>query len=215
MFKIGGPMSLQISGEMLSMLAITTMVGWLGSHALAAYQVLTQYFFLVIIPIFALSQAASILIGHACGSEQMGEIKTLGSSSLNVSLLISIIVGTVFILFPKILASLYFDVTKPENAEIVSLIIVLFAISAFTLLLDTVKNVITGALRGLFDSKFPMFVGLSTIWLIGIPLSYLFAFTLHFGVIGIAMGSAVGMLIGAIIILYRWNVMSKQAMSPA
>jgi Na+-driven multidrug efflux pump len=35
-----------------------------------------------------------------------------------------------------------------------------------------------------------------------------FAFTFGFGVIGIAMGSAIGMLVGAIIILYRWYRLS-------
>lgn len=205
MFKVGGPISLQISGEMLSVLAGAAMVGWLGTEALAAYQIFMQYFFLAIIPIFALAHATGILIGQACGSEQREEIKKLGSSSLHVTLLISLIVGALFILFPKILASLYLDVAQPENTEIVRLVTILFAIGAFTVLLDGIKNVMTGALRGLLDSKFPMLIGLFTIWVIGIPLSYLFAFTFNFGVIGVAIGSMIGMFLSAVIILYRWK----------
>lgn len=210
MFKVGWPISTQISGEMLSFFVNASMVGWLGVTALSAYQVTVQCLFVVLIPMFSLAGASGILVGQACGSKNFHEIKRLGYASMGVTLAISIFVALVFLLFPQRLASLYLDVHNPANADTVHLIMSLFAITAFSLIVDGIRNVLTGSLRGLLDTKYPMFVGLSLLWLVGIPLSYLFAFHLHFGVIGIAMGSAVSMTIGTIILLRRWHNMCKK-----
>jgi len=205
MMKVGWPISIQITGEMFSFFVSTAIVGWLGVQALAASQVNTQYFLLVLIPIFVLSQASGILVGHACGSKQWGELKKIGSSSLYLVTGISVFVGIIFIGFPKTLASLYLDVNAPENATTVRLIELVLMVSTLTVLFDAIKNVMTGALRGLLDSKFPMFVGLATIWLLGLPLGYFLAFKLNFGLIGMAIGSAIGMFVGAVILIYRWR----------
>lgn len=210
MFHIGWPISVQVGGEMLSVFACAAMVGWLGTNSLAAYQVVSQYFFLIIVPIFSLSQASGILVGQAKGGQQFDKIKKLGHVSVYLALLLGSIAALMFLLFPRWLAAFYFDVHNPIYATTLHLVILLFAVTAFNLLLDAVRNVITGALRGLFDTKFPMMVGLIVIWLIGIPLGYVMAFQWHWGVVGISLGSGIGVLLGAIVVLYRWHILCKQ-----
>lgn len=209
-FKVSWPISLQIGGEMLSFFAASTMVGWLGVRSLAAYQVVGQYLFLIVVPLFAVSQASSILIGQACGSKQFHEIKRIGMVCIGVALMLTVIVAVVFISAPKFLASLYLDVHKISNAETVHWIVLLFMVVAFSQIFDAVRNVTTGALRGLFDTRFPMWAGLFVIWIIGIPLAYCFGFILHWGVVGISAGSAIGMLVGAVAVFIRWHIMSRK-----
>ncbi len=67
-FKFSWPITLQISSEMISLFVTAAMMGWLGVQALAAYQVVTQYLFVFLIPVFALSQATGVLVGQACGA---------------------------------------------------------------------------------------------------------------------------------------------------
>lgn len=208
LFKTAWPISLQINGEMFSFLISATFIGWLGTESLAAYQVLLQYNFLIVIPIFALSQASGILIGQAYGSKKFMDIRKLGLGSLRISVVITLIAAMILILFPKMLASVYLDVNNPANAATVHLIILLFLILAFAQFLDGIRNVLTGALRGQLDTRFPMIIGLVSLWLIGMPLGYLFAFPLHGGVIGIISGWTVGILIGTIVLTYRWHRMS-------
>jgi|GEM_PF-5292290 len=43
-----------------------------------------------------------------------------------------------------------------------------------------------------------------------LPLGYLFAFTLHWDVIGLRLGGNVGMLVGALVLYWRWKVMSAR-----
>lgn len=209
MAKIGGHISLQVGGEMLSLIALASMVGWLGADALAGYQVVTQYLFLVLIPIFAISQAVGILAGQICGEKQFSSLKHLGFESVRLILTISFMIALIFWLFPKSLASFYFDVNLPANAKTLNLSIMMFSVMAFSLVFSSIKNVLTGALRGLLDSRFPMMIGLGVIWLVGIPLSYFLAFVLNLGVIGVVMGSATAMLIDAIVLWFRWNKIVK------
>jgi MATE family multidrug resistance protein len=205
MLTIGWPISFQICSEMFSFLVSTTMVGWLGLNSLAAYQVTIQYIILLLIPIFALSQASGILISHTAGEKKFAEIKILGKVSLAITFIITSMVAGLFLLFPEKLASLYLHTQDAKNPTIIHLIILLFAISAATQLFDGFRNVLTGMLRGLFDTRFPMYVGILSIWLLGIPLGYFLAFTLHLGVIGISLGYAGGMMIGALILIKRWR----------
>lgn len=205
MFKIGWPISVQMGGEMLSLLANATMVGWLGTTALGAFQVVNQYSFLILIPIFSLSQASGILIGHACGAKKFHEVKKMGYASLMLTLMITSCVAFLFLFFPTWLARFYINVDDPHQATTVHLIILLFAVIAFSQIVDGIRNVLVGILRGLLDTKFPMYTGLLVIWGIGIPLSYYLAFVLHWGVVGIALGGLFGVSIGAAAMLYRWH----------
>ncbi len=209
MFKIGWPMSLQMTIEMLSFFAVAMMVGWIGANALAAIQVVNQYLFLTIVPVFALSQACGITVGQARGAGNMHEIKNLGYAGLRIALIWASVAALAFILFPKLLASFYFNVADPANALILHWVIWLFVIAAFSQIFDAVRNIFTGALRGLFDTRFPMYIGFISIWLIGVPLSYVYAFVFHWGIFGIAFGSFTGMLAGALIITYRWRVLTS------
>ncbi len=210
LLKVSWPISLQISGEMLSFFATSTIIGWLGVYDLAAYQVVLQYLLLIIIPIFALSQASGILVGQARGAGKLNELKPLGYLSLAIAVTVSVITGLGFILFPQHLTALYLNPHDPANAGIVRLLPSLFAVVALVLLCDAVRNTMTGALRGLFDTKFPMFIGLIMIWVVGLPLGYVLGFILHFGVVGIASGTAIGVFMGAVIVLYRWYVLSNK-----
>lgn len=210
MLQIGWPISFQVCSEMLSLLVSTAMVGWLGTKSLAAYQVVIQYFMLVLIPVFALAQASGILISNARGGNNYHEIKNMGQASILFALIMALSVALLFLLLPRQLASLYLNVKDPGNAEIVHLIMLLFVVTAFSQLFDGIRNVFTGMLRGLFDTQYPMFVSILAIWLIGIPLSYLFAFTFHVGVVGVTLGFVCGLIVGLLLLMKRWYKLTQK-----
>lgn len=208
MFKVGWPISVQMSGEVMSLFVTGIMVGWLGTHALAAYQIANQYYFLAVIPLFSFSQASGILVGQANGAKKFHEIKILGYASIAVVLTVNTIVALLFLGIPKILASAYINIHDPANTQVLHYAVLVFSILAFSQIFDGVRNILIGVTRGLFDTKFPMIMGLIVIWVIGMPLAYLFAFIFHWGLAGIVTGGLVSMIIGASIMLYRWHTLS-------
>jgi MATE family multidrug resistance protein len=97
MFKIGWPICVQMGGEMLSFFVSGIMIGWLGITALAAFQIVNQYYFLLIVPVFSLSQASGILVGQACGAKQFHDIKKLSHASIIIVLVIGLIFSAAFL----------------------------------------------------------------------------------------------------------------------
>lgn len=208
MLKVGWPICLQMSGEMFSFFASAAMIGWLGATSLAAFQVINQYLFLIVIPLFALAQASGVLIGQAYGSKNYYLIKQTGIASIIFSLIVTSVIAIVFLTVPRMLAMPYLNVSDPHNVETLQFISSLFTVVAVMQIFDGIRNVLTGSLRGLLDTKYPMYVGLISLWIVGIPCSYLFAFTFNMGVVGVALGSTCGMLLGAVLLVHRWNTIS-------
>ncbi len=210
MLTMGWPICVQIGGEMLSLFFTAAMVGWLGINSLAAYQIISQYSFLIIVPLFSLSQATGILVGQSFGEKNITKLNKIGHAGVIFSCSLSLVIALIFIGFPKQLAALYLNINDPKNFTTLHLVSMLFFICAFQQLFDGVRNVLTGALRGLFDTKFPMIIGLLTIWIIGIPLGYALAFHFSFGVTGILIGSTVGMLLGMAVLIFRWHKLNRK-----
>ena len=204
LFHIGWPMSAQFGGELMSFFVVSIMVGWLGSAALAAAQITQQVVFLCVVPMFAIAEATGILVSHSVGAKQYHEIKHIWQVCIGFTLLVTIGLGLIFILFPKWLTSFYVDIHIPVNADVVHLTVWLFVILAFVLIFDSVRNVASGALRGLYDTRFAMITGIVVTWVVGLPIGYALAFPGHLSVIGFRLARAFAMLIGAVLVVWWW-----------
>ena len=71
----------------------------------------------------------------------------------------------------------------------------LLIVAAVFQLFDGVQAVATGVLRGLGDTRTPMFWNLAGHWFVGLPLGYALCFTLGLGVVGLWWGLSSGLII--------------------
>lgn len=213
-FSIGWPMSLQFGGELGAFFVMTMMIGWLGTNALVVSQVTQQWMFLVVVPIFAMAEASGILVGQAVGAKDFTELNIINRASLFLALGLIGILDVGFIFFPHFFASFYMNSQDQHNPQLMELIQPMFALMAAALLFNSMRDVISGSLRGLFDTKFPMRVGLLIMWGLVLPLGYWFAFTLHWGVLGFRSGGNIGLLIGALILYRRWVFKTRYTFAP-
>ncbi len=79
-----------------------------------------------------------------------------------------------------------------------------------SMLFDTIRNILTGALRGTFDTRYhDNRIGCNMAGLV-----YLRATCLRLGAglgaLGIMLGTVVGMVLGSMILLVRWKRMSME-----
>ncbi len=72
-------------------------------------------------------------------------------------------------------------------------------------LFDGLQVVTTGALRGLGDTRTPMFANLVGHWLIALPIAAVSGFTLGFGVVGLWIGLCVGLILVGLFLLSAWR----------
>jgi len=202
--KIGWPVSLQVGSELIALFVTSILAGWLGEDALAARQVIGQYQFLLIVPMFGVSQAVGVLIGQARGQKQPHLFRMIALVSVAIGAISMALVAVVFWSVPELLASLYLDINAASNRPILHLIVLLFMVASFSLFFDSIRNITAGALRGLYDTQFSFAMSVLMMWCIGLPLSYWLAFPMHMGVVGLSIGFAVGVFLGSIALVWRW-----------
>jgi MATE family multidrug resistance protein len=209
--KLGFPIMVQLGGELGFMLMLTVWMGWLGSVPLAATHIINEYGFMVIVPLFGLSQAAGILIARAFGQQDRAEVHRLGVVNIGLVLMAVCVVVLCYLVFPSQLASVFVHqghgVLGTQTLHLAESLFVVFAAVQF---FDGFRIVIAGMLRGLFESLFPMAASLSVMWLICAPLGYYLAFHKHLGPQGILYGCIVGYALGAIALIWRWFWKMKQ-----
>lgn len=209
LFHIGWPISFQYGSELLSFTAITFLMGSFGRDVLAAQQVSLQCALVAVMFPFAISQASAVLVGHAYGEGSMIIAKKRGYLSLIVGMVLSFFVAIIFLYFSKFIISFYLNNEDQNNFNIISLATMLLAVGAVIQFFDSIRNILTGALRGFHDTHVPMVVGVVSCWVIGIPCAYLFSFVFNYGPVALRVGFLLGIIFGAINLFLRFHHFSK------
>ncbi len=205
MLQIGWPMSLQFGGELIGFFVISIMIGWLGPNALAARQVTQQLQLLFVVPMFSLAESSGILVSQALGSKNVAKIRLLSNACLLFLFVLVVIYALFVLLIPTQLAQLFLNFHNINNLKILHLIKLLFTVSIFSLLFDLSRDVVTGSLRGLFDTRYAMLVGILAMWVVVIPVGYTFAFKLHCGVVGFRYAQIIAFSFGFYLVWRRWQ----------
>ena len=181
------------------------MAGWLGITALNALQIASQYLLLLVIPIFGISQAISILSSHLIGANQSNLLGTFGASALRLGYLFSCIALGIFILFPTSLISVFINIKDIHNsADLIQLISELLIIVVVGQFFDLLRNICSGSLRSMNITVQPMVISMAYIWLLSIPLAYILGFNFKFGLIGIFIAYDIGMMFAGISLYILW-----------
>lgn len=199
-FSLGYPIGLQFGSEMAAMTVATYFLGYFGVIALVAGQIVSQYAMLVVVITLGLSQALSILIGEAYGKNDESLIKQYIISATIILTGFFIIVFMVFFMMPSYLIHIFMTPNAKGNQAIVHLAIDFFSISILILFADGIRNLFSSALRGMGDSRTPMYMGIYCLWLISLPVSYIIAFYCRGGPIGLRIGFASGFILAALLL---------------
>lgn len=211
-FVLGFPIGIQFGAEVAAMAMATYLMGHFGTMALASRQIVLQYSLLVVMLVLGLSQAVSMLTSKAFANRDNELIKQYILSGMVILVFLFIAVFLLFVIFPHWLMSFFINIADPRNASMVHLTIQLFIVSAILVLIDGARNVLSGALRGLHDSKAPMKIGVLCLWLISLPVCYWAGFILHGGPVGLSAGFLSGFLLAVVLLGLRiYRVLQDKA----
>lgn len=204
--SLGWPIAIQFAGEFLAYTLLTIMMGWIGTIALAAQQIILQFTTIVVMIPTSVAQATAVLVGKSYGHNSNTILirHQVYGALLLVNILL-LIVGLLYWLIPSHLISIYIENESKHYHAIVSMAVTLLGITAVSQFFDGIKNVLSGALRGLQDTNQPMLICLGTLWLIGMPLAYTLGFKFNLGAIGLRIGFAFGVVSGAVLLLFYWK----------
>ena len=200
--SVGLPISIQAGGEMIALAVSRYFRGWFGVDALAAAQVVNQYVILGVAFYIGLSQAVSILISKAYANEDYSLIKEYTVSAMFMMLVLYLIIAFIFIEFPDKLIDIFLNRTLPEHSQILILGRIFFIVAIVTGFADSMRFILSGAYRGLHNTKKPMLVGFFSLWGISIGASYLLGVYFNYGPVGIRVGTSCGIIFALAYLFY-------------
>jgi MATE family multidrug resistance protein len=213
-FRLGWPIGLTGIAEGGLFQASALMMGWVGTVQLAAHGIALEAAAVAFMIHVGLSSAATIRIA---GFAERGEARSLRDATLvalGLSFLVAVAVIAVFVTLPEPVIGLFLDETKPESAEILTFGTTLLALAALFQLADAMQVMALGLLRGLHDTRVPMVLAAVSYWVIGIPASYVLAFPLGQGGVGLWLGLVVGLAAAAGSLMLRfWQLAPKPGLA--
>ncbi len=198
--RIGAPAAGQIVLEVGAWNLSTFAAGYLTPVALATHSIALNYASISYMVPLGMSAAAAVSVGHAVGAGDMARARRAGWLALSLGTGFMLMAAVVFLVAPRPLIALY--TTDPRVLAVgPSLLWIAAAFQIF----DGIQTVSTGALRGLGETRVPMFANLIGYWVMGLPLGFTLCFVLKWGIYGMWIGLTLALIVISITLLLRWQ----------
>jgi MATE family multidrug resistance protein len=203
-WRLGVPIGLTGLAEGGLFHASALMMGWIGTVELAAHGIALEVASLTFMLHVGLSSAATIRVARFEGLDDRAALRRAARVAIVISLGVALASVALFLSVPGLIVGLFLDMAKPESAAILAYGTVLLAVAALFQLADGMQVIALGLLRGIQDTRVPMGLAAVSYWLIGIPCSFLLAFPLGFGGVGLWLGLVVGLVCAAGSLMWRF-----------
>ncbi len=198
---IGAILILEVSMFNFALLAMAAF----GTAAVAAHAIAMQIATLLFMIPLGISQAATIRVSLALSSRDATGVGIAGWTSLGLTAFLMGGASLLLFAWPRHLAGLFLDPGNPENAAVLQLAVSFLGIAGLFQLFDGLQAVGAGVLRGLQDTKVPMFYALFGYWFVGIGTWYILSVNGEWQGLGIWASLALALAVVSILMIRRWS----------
>ncbi|MEH2136560.1 MATE family efflux transporter [Nostoc sp.] len=212
-FQTGWFLGLQYGAEIGVFTATALMMGWFGTQTLAAHEITVETESFVETVSIGISYAITMRVGQLRGQNDLKGASIAGFVCIALVTPIVSIVGLIFLLFPNYIVAMYLDTSNLDNVEIVKTATSFLAVGALVQIFYSIQTIAAGALIGLKDTKIPVLITMFAYWGVGLGGGYLMTFTLGWGAIGLWLGLALGLLMGAVLLTWRFYLLTSDIAS--
>ena len=194
--RLGAPISGQMAMETASFSVIVIIVGWLGTTALAAHQVMTTISQICYMMYIAVGSGAAILISSLNGQGLTKEVNMTARTAYAMTLGLTVVCSGIVLAAIRPLSALFTD--SPEVISLAGTLVLPFILYQFG---DGMQICFSNCLRGIQQVKLILPIAFTAYLLVSIPCSYLFGFVLDFGLKGIWFGYPISLTLAGILYL--------------
>lgn len=171
----------------------------IGTKAYAAHNIAGTIEAYSYLPGMGFGVAAATLVGQHLGAKNPEEAKEFGLISNILATIFMIFMGVVFYVFAPFLAGIF-----SKDPQVISLVVKVLRIIALFQPFLCMTLVITSALQGAGDTKFPMYSTLFGIWGIRVLGVYILGIKLNLGLAGVWLAYALDITVRGTILLLRF-----------
>jgi MATE family multidrug resistance protein len=207
--RIGLPIGTQMAAEIGVFALVGLLAGHLGEIDLAAHQLVLGFASLTFTIALGVASAGAVRVGLAVGARDQPRTRTAGFAAIAGGISIMLSGAAIFALFPRAVASL-----QTNQEKVIAAAVPVLIIAAVFQLSDGLQAIGAGILRGAGDTGFPLASNLIGHWLVGLPIALYLGFHRNMGIVGLWWGLCAGLTAVAILLLLRFNALSKTTIVP-
>lgn len=198
--KLGLPVGLQMGMETASFSLSTVMVGWLGTTALAAHQIMLTIGQLGFMLYYGMAAAVAVRASNFSGQHDIKNVRQSTAAGFRLILGMAVLISIPLFLLRNHIGSWFTD--NSEVVVIVSCLVIPFIVYQFG---DGLQCNYSNALRGVADVKPMMFFAFLAYFVISLPCGYIFAFKLDMGITGIWLSFPLGLTSAGLMYYLRFR----------
>lgn len=197
--RLGWPIALQMGMESASFALVTIFLGWIGTNALAAHQVMINVANFLFMTYVGVSNAVAIRVSNHNGLHNMRDVRHATFAGYQIVLGLSIILSCLAFGYRHEVSYLF-----TNNSDVATIV----ASLAYPLVLyqlgDGLQLVFANGLRGLGDVKKLMKYSFFAYVIVSLPLSFIMGIALDWGPIGVWMAFPFGLTLAGTLYLRRF-----------
>jgi MATE family multidrug resistance protein len=206
LLRMGLPTGLQLTFEVGSFAILTALIASTSELQMAAHQIVLQLCQVSFLPAFAVSEAASVLVGQAVGARRPELVTRVARLALATAGVYTAACSIAFAVAAPLFVSAFAATTAlAASARRLLRVAALFQVS------DGANIVLRAVLRGAGDVRYAAVVGVCTAWLMTPPMAWLLGRRLGLGAVGGWLGLAGESTLGALLLWRRLRRLGHEA----
>ncbi len=190
--------------------ATTVIMGWIGTIELVAHGIAIQIISLFFMVHVGLSNAATVRAGRALGRRDEAGLRRGAAVLLGVGFGFAALVVVLLLAIPDLMIGAFLAPDEPLRAEILRIGSTLLAVAAIFQLVDAAQVMALGLLRGVQDTRAPMWYAALSYWGVGVPLSWYLGVRAGWGGVGVWFGLVIGLGLAAVLMQGRFWLKSSR-----
>ncbi len=168
-------------------------VASLGTLQLAAHQIIVNIEAISYMPAFGLATAARNLVAKSLGAKKLNQAKIFSIRIFQWAFIISLLIATILLIFNKNIVWIF-----TKDASVIAVASILILIAAFEQIPMNLTIALSGVFKGAGLTKYTFLSSFLGGILIRLPLSFLLAIKLGFGVIAVWIVTSIEWIIRGI-----------------
>ncbi|MBO5787807.1 MAG: MATE family efflux transporter [Bacteroidaceae bacterium] len=200
LFGIGTPVALQMGMETASFSLATIMVGWLGTTALAAHQIMCTVGQLGFMMYYGMAAAVAVKVSNYSSNRDLPNIRRSADAGFHLILVMALAASLLIYLIRHEIGGIFTD--NSQVSLLVAQLAIPFILYQFG---DGLQCNFSNALRGIADVKPVMLYAFIAYFVISLPAGYLFGFIFGWGLPGVWMSFPFGLTSAGIMFYLRFR----------
>lgn len=204
-FRLGTPITITqfLNGAMFTVAAVV--VGMISAATLAAQQIVYSVIYLSLSAAGALGDAVRVRVAYGIGRRSVDSSLLSANISFILAGITTLVAALILWIAPRALVGIFLDTADPENARVLEISVALSAYAGMFLLLDGVLMVVANAIRGLRDTRSPLWISMAGYWAVGLGSGVVLCFPMGYGAEGLWWGLVAGVVFSNILMYWRFK----------